>query len=156
MELRLVEARWRTGRLFTSELPGVAAELLAGGHSSPALRELAASTSRERADARELFDRALAELGHGEMTETAASLVLARQVAVEIVSGALEARLGARGISALRWRGGPAVDGALAEFSKLHDRYEALGGLGPVSAVGGRWTDRRVRAAAARLLADAD
>jgi hypothetical protein len=153
MDLQLLEARWRTGRLLTSDLAAVAAELVAAGHDVPAAAQLAAGGGWDQAESRALFEQALAELGRGSMSVSQAALELAGRFADDLLAGELPPHLAARAISNLRWVGGPEVDEALAPFSRLHDGYENASPLGPLRRVSAVVLDRRTRAAARRLRA---
>ena len=150
MDLQLLEARWRTGRLLTSDLSRVAAELAAAGHEGPALTSLASG----RADARETFERVLAELGRGLMTHEEAALVLARHYARQLLDAHGPPDLTARAIGGLRWKGGPGVDAAFEPFARLAERYERAKALGPLSDAVRPLLDRRARALARSLLAE--
>lgn len=137
------------GRIGTSELGRVAAELAAAGYASNGLDALAAG----RVDARDAFEGVLSELGGGAMSEEAAALVLARSFARLLLDGESEPALVAKAIAGLRWRGGEAVDRALIEFDRLHERYERADAFGPLGRLAHPLLDRRARAAAADLAA---
>jgi hypothetical protein len=152
VDIELVEARWRAGRILTSELGAIARELAAAGHESPSVSALASAPEGGRADARSLFDSALTELGGGSMGEAEAALVLARLFARELLAGEIGPEPAARGINSLRWKGGPEVDGALGPFSELEDRYETARATGPLGGIIRILVHRRMRSEARRLL----
>ena len=63
-DLRLVAAKWEANLLPRERVPEIATELLQRGHDTPSLRVAAGLLPSELDEARELFGRALAELGH--------------------------------------------------------------------------------------------
>lgn len=147
MDVELLEARWRMGRILTSELQRVAAELTAAGHRGVALAALAAG----RADPRDAFEQVLRELGGGGMPHDRAALVLARSYAQLLLDGGAPPRLAVKAIGGLRWKGGQSVDTALAPFATLDERYERAGMLGPLARLLVPRLDRRARELARRL-----
>ena len=155
MNIELLEARWRVGYVFTSELGGVARELIAAGHDRPALTVLATMPPSElQEEGRRTFERALRELGHGGMSASDAALFVARHFAHLLLARRLDARATARAIALVRWKGGPDVDAPLAPFDRLAQEYERAV-EGPL---GGRLTlrlDRETRREA-RTLVDRD
>ncbi|MDG4826067.1 hypothetical protein O7635_29820 [Asanoa sp. WMMD1127] len=69
------------GRGRSEELPMVAAEALARGVDSPALRELAGLGRSDVREAAELFERAMAELGHPPRSKDAVAWARIRDIA---------------------------------------------------------------------------
>lgn len=61
--MQLVADRFLAGQIASERLPHLAAEALVEGFDSPALRELAGLSRDEVREARDLFRRALTELG---------------------------------------------------------------------------------------------
>jgi hypothetical protein len=141
IDLELLEARWRMGRILTSELEGVAAELTAAGHDGPALTVLAAG----RADPGDTFEQVLRELGGGGMPHDRAALVLARSFAQQLLDGDAPPRLAVKAIGGLRWKGGESVDEQLVPFTTLDERYERARSLGPLAGLLVPRLDRRAR-----------
>jgi len=151
MDVELLEARWRMGRILTSDLRGIGAELAAAGQGAGAVAALAEG----RSDARETFELVLAELGGGSMTDERAALVLARRFARLLLDGESPPDLTVKAIAGLRWRGGSGVDDALAPFAALHERYERAKLAGPLARLTGPLLDRRARGLAEALAAGA-
>src|SRR5215216_3605154 len=91
VDLDVVEARWRIGLISANDLHGVANELLDEGVSTDSLIDLfALPVDITFWEGPALFDRALSELGRGQMTEAEAARVLSRHIARGVLSGALE------------------------------------------------------------------
>lgn len=146
-DVELLEARWRMGRILTSDLEAIAGELAAAGHSGAALSTLAAG----RADPRETFEQVLLDLGGGHMPSDGAALLLARSFALELLAGEAPPRLAVKAIGGLRWKGGAAVDDALVPFALLDERYERARSLGPLHGLLAPLLDRRAQALARDL-----
>lgn len=87
--IRLVMASLVAAEQPTEDLPDLAAEALAMGIDSPALRELAGTPSAAVRDARDLFMEAAHELGVEPPTEAEARRRLARHWASQIVDGSV-------------------------------------------------------------------
>ncbi|MFD8482124.1 hypothetical protein [Kitasatospora sp. NPDC059673] len=88
--LRVMAMRQVAGRLWPEHLPMAAAELLVGGHDSPALRELAGCSGRERRDDLEqLWYQVLDELGVERLELQEAERWALRDIAARLVSGDL-------------------------------------------------------------------
>jgi hypothetical protein len=147
MDLELLEARWRMGRILTSDLGRVAAELAAAGHGGPAVSALAAG----RTDPRDTFEQVLQELGGGRMADEHAALLLARSFAQGLLADRAPPRLAVKAIAGLRWKGGAGVDGKLVPFAELDERYDRARSLGPLSGLLERRLDRRARDVARRF-----
>lgn len=64
LDLGLLAAEWEADRVPRERIPGLAAELLLAGNDTPSLREAAGLLPGELEAAREVFGRALAELGY--------------------------------------------------------------------------------------------
>jgi hypothetical protein len=150
MDVELLEARWRMGRILTSDLARLAAELAASGYGGPTLTALSTGT----ADPRETFEQVLRELGGGTMAHDRAALVLARSFARQLLEGEAPPRLTVKAIGGLRWKGGETVDDALVPFAQLDERYERARSLGPLAGLLTRGLDRRAHELAGGLLAD--
>ncbi|MGW4379863.1 hypothetical protein [Kitasatospora sp. NPDC004531] len=88
--VRVVALRYRAEWVAAGELPMAAAELLAEGHESPALVELAGCGGRERGDELEqLWHRALDELGMRETESEESAGWALRQLAARLGAGAI-------------------------------------------------------------------
>lgn len=96
--LAITAAQLALGLLLAESLPAVACQALEDGLDSPSLRILAGLTPIEVGEARALFGRVLAELKVLPPSDRQAVLLLARQAASEILSGALTPYQGARAI----------------------------------------------------------
>jgi hypothetical protein len=147
MDVELLEARWRMGRILTSDLERIAAELAAAGYGGPTLTAL----STGKAEPRQAFEEVLRELGGGQMHHDRAALVLARSYARQLLAGDAPPDLAAKAIGGLRWKGGEEVDDELVPFAQLAERYDRAGSLGPFSPLLTRRLDRRARELAGRL-----
>ena len=151
-DLQLLEARWRVGHILTSELGRLADDLRAAGHDVPALAELAGIAARDLGrEARPTFERALRELGCGEMTTSEAALVLAHRWATLLLDGTITPRAGAKAIARLRFKGGAELDEHLLAFELLDAEYDAVQQRRLRRHLTGR-LDRATRAEAGRLL----
>ena len=152
MNVELLEARWRIGYVFTSELPALARDLMAAGLERPALTMLAAMPADElQEEGRRTFERALRELGHGGLSVSDAALVVARHYAQLLLERRLRARAAVKAIALVRWKGGSDVDALLSPFEHLDREYERAAD-GPL---GGRLTlrlDRETRREARTLV----
>src|SRR5580700_4497761 len=83
-------SRLMIGHSASERLPTLAAEALAAGVDSPALRAAAAVNSRDVRDARDLFLEALSELGIAASDEQSAAWRLARHTCGKIVNSNLD------------------------------------------------------------------
>jgi hypothetical protein len=88
--LDLVTARLMVGELSPEELPAIAAQALADGLDSPALREAAGVSALDPREARDAFIRAMNELGVTIPDQTAAMWRLVHLSLFRIASGELE------------------------------------------------------------------
>ncbi|MFD8593472.1 hypothetical protein ACFV1L_00540 [Kitasatospora sp. NPDC059646] len=149
--VRVAAFRRAVGWLTPEQLPMTAAESLASGHDSPALRELAGWSGREpAAELDGLWHRALDELGAGRPDQEAAERWALRDVAARLDAGALgSAREALAAVDGL--------DSAHGEREVRFRRAVARGCCEDCLADGGeasrRW-DAEVRAAAAALVAE--
>lgn len=99
---RIVEARLVLGRHLPPETPTVAAEALAGGWDSPALRLLAGESELTPApDVRDLTRRCVIELGRSLPDESEALLREVAVIATAISTGRVEEFEGCRQIALL-------------------------------------------------------
>jgi hypothetical protein len=88
-------------RVDARDLPMIAAQALARGVDSPALRELAGLGRADARDAADLLTRALQELGRPLRGPQQVRWDRARRLAGDVVAGALSAADGAERIAAL-------------------------------------------------------
>ncbi len=86
VNLELVAAKAMLGLLLPEDLQGAAVDALEEGCDSPSLRILAGLTKAEVGEARQLFDRLLAELHVPKTSRRGAVERLARESAKEILS----------------------------------------------------------------------
>ena len=96
--LLLVAAKHRLELLLSDELPAAAARVVQLGIVSPALEELAALRPSYTEEAQVLFRDALRELKLEVPNERDAVLLIAREIAAEILAGHVSAKAGARRI----------------------------------------------------------
>lgn len=96
--LLAVAAKHRLALILSDDLPTEAARLLEHGITSPALEELAALRPTYTDEAQELFREALRELNLEVPNERDAVLLVAREIAAEILAGHISAKAGARQI----------------------------------------------------------
>jgi hypothetical protein len=87
MPFSLNEARWWFGWINPRDLPKIAAEALAQGYDTSALRQLAGLDANSRLDPGQLFRTALQELGRPSLSRVEAGKAIARHFASEIVNG---------------------------------------------------------------------
>lgn len=118
-------AAWRRAveGLPSEDLPTLAVDALVRGVDCPALRLLAGQAPSDVRDSRDLFDRALDELGIAIPTEQEALWKLVRFTCAQITSGAVSPFAGAEWIwRSASWR----VDdeGDLRIFAGLASEYE--------------------------------
>lgn len=102
--LVLVAAKHRLDVLLSDELPAVAARFVALGIVSPALEELASLRSSYTEEAQALFREALRELEIELPSERNILLMVAREIAAEMLAGRITARAGAEKIWDVRSR----------------------------------------------------
>jgi hypothetical protein len=126
-------ALWALGRLPSEELPRIAAEWLADGIDTPAIRELAGISSPEMPDVGPLFSKALSSTHLRELTRDEALRTIAQQYAQEIVEGKVTPHEGARKVwKEVNLESGcdsllsPFI-GAASELEDLPDRTEKDG-----------------------------
>ena len=96
--LELVAAKVVLGLLLPEDLPGVAVDALEKGFDTPSLRILAGLTKAETGEARQVFDRILAELQVPKVSRREAVERLSRESAKEILSGKISPYQGAKRI----------------------------------------------------------
>jgi hypothetical protein len=89
------------GVLSSGDLVNEAAEALAQGYDTPAVRMLAASFDSDDWELRRLLDRALKELGTTLLSKEEAGLSIARSIAEDIVSGGVSPYAGGEKICEL-------------------------------------------------------
>jgi hypothetical protein len=95
LNTELIQAKWVLRQLPTEVLPGIAADLLESGKDSSAIRRVAAHVSPTWFDVHEDFEKVLAELGLPKITQEQAWLVLARDMAKQIIEGRIAPETGA-------------------------------------------------------------
>jgi hypothetical protein len=123
----LLAARETLGLAAAEGLIAEAVELLSNGWDSRSLVLLAGLLRSEAAEAPALFDRALSELGLERPRGEAAVMLLARECAAQICSGATSPYEGARRIWMLSRRAEaqlPALDPFVYAASEWEDRPE--------------------------------
>lgn len=96
IDVRLVAAEFESGLLKPERLPGTATSLLVEGHDSPWLRRAAGADQADPDEQRQLFRRALSELGELPLTRPEVGTRLFRLWAERITSGAVTPLEGAR------------------------------------------------------------
>ena len=96
MTLELIEARYVLGQMLSDQLPAIACDLIAMGINSKSLGNLAGLSASEYPDARELFERALLELGRKKMSNELALKYFTKDVSIKILSGSLTPYEGAK------------------------------------------------------------
>jgi len=94
----MVAAKWVLGLIPSEALPQIAADALAAGLDSPALRELAGELRPTLDASGRLFEEILDEFGVGIPDRSRAGLILARAYAAQITNGSLSPYEGARQI----------------------------------------------------------
>jgi hypothetical protein len=125
-DMAIAAALWDLGLLRSDALPFVAADALAAGQDTPALRELAGTSGFDAAEvAAPLLEQALHELGVPPAPPCAARLVVARRIAAEIVAGTVSERVGTRSIYvALGDWGDEDCASAKARWLELDDDFD--------------------------------
>lgn len=98
INIRSLLAQYVIGSLRVEELPRFAAEALVEGLDSPSLRQLAGAGEEDAEECWMLFHRVIRELELEVPSPDAAGLVLARDIAEEVVSGTLSPYVGAKRI----------------------------------------------------------
>jgi hypothetical protein len=98
MLIETAEVLWALHQLPSEELPQTATELLTAGYDCQALRVLAGLTSTELADASDLFERVMRELGRPPLPRREAVLRYTRLVSKEILHGEIAPYDGAKRI----------------------------------------------------------
>jgi hypothetical protein len=86
------------GLLPVEALPGMALDAIQAGYDSPSLRQLAGASEHDTEEAHRLFGKAIQELGLPIPQAPEAGLTLARDIAREVVSGAIAPYEGAKRI----------------------------------------------------------
>jgi hypothetical protein len=90
VDLNLVEARWRLGLITASDLHELASSLLDEGVESESLIELFALPTDEVIwSGSRLFEKALVEVGRGELTDDEAARAVAYDLARRVLDGSL-------------------------------------------------------------------
>jgi len=98
VNLSRIAANYILGNLLTEDLPTLAIEALQAGYDSPSLRQLAASEGSQSDEIRKLFSKALEELKINAPSLTEAGLMLAQDIAKDIVMGRIAPYEGAKRI----------------------------------------------------------
>jgi hypothetical protein len=96
---------WVLGLLDSRDLPAVATAALSMGTDSQCLRELSGLSPVDLAEAGEIFEKAIRELGWGIPDRRSAAALYARCIAQLILSGDVTPRDGAK----MLWRASVAV-----------------------------------------------
>jgi hypothetical protein len=111
MNLELMYAQWKMGELPPARLPSLAGDLMVRGHQGPAVMTMVSFHRPSRAELEGVFERVLEELGLPIPRETHCLLILAQNIAREIVERRLEPDDGASRVSGwadklsgVRWR----------------------------------------------------
>lgn len=98
MELNKIIARYVLGLLPVDELPTIALDAIQAGYDSPSLRQLAGTGENDTEESHGLFAKAIRELKLPVPTPAEAGLTLARNIASEVLSGAIVPYEGAKRI----------------------------------------------------------
>jgi hypothetical protein len=143
------------GWLRTDDLPFVAADALANGADSPALRELAGTSASDATEVgRDLLTSVMSELALQPASPCAARLAVASQIAEGILDGTVTERAGTRRIYfALGDWGDEDCDTVKARWLEFDDGFDRLTYDIPAHRPDLAELQRAVRAAAADLLA---
>lgn len=132
--LELAGLRLAIGEQAPELLPNIATDALVRGLDSPALREAAGVSPRDVDDARDLFEKALRELGLGPPAgEQEALWCLIRYTAQQIVDGGTSPSAGAAWIASVWRRATPEGDlrifvGLMSELEDHPDSWPAIDG----------------------------
>jgi hypothetical protein len=94
------------GRLSYADLPEVAVNALGLGYDGRAIRRLASLNKPSYFDVGDLFEKALVEMGIGELSKKDASVFLVKEIANEVLSGKKEPLAAAYEIWLLCWDAG--------------------------------------------------
>lgn len=98
MNIDTILAKHVLDLLHVEELPGFALDAIQAGYDSPSLRQLAGTSEHDTEEAHKLFAKALSELGLPAPPAPKAGLTLARDIAKEVLSGAIPPYEGAKRI----------------------------------------------------------
>lgn len=98
MKLDTIAAKYRLGLLAPAELPQIGIEALEAGFDTPALRQLAGEDGNDFDGVKQLFEKALMEIGNDLPPQDEAALLVARSIAEEVIGGQLDPYEGARRI----------------------------------------------------------
>ena len=141
------------GWLRSDDLPYVAADAIANGMDSPALRELAGTSASDATEVGiELLTRVMSELALHPASPCAARLAVARQIAAAILDGTVAERVGTRRIYfALGDFGDDECDAVKARWLEFDDAFDRLTYDIPAHRPDLAELHRSVRAAAADL-----
>ena len=121
--IELAHALWQIGKFPVERLPDVAIQALEKGFDGPALRELAGLQKLTERDLGNLFELALKEVGRLPMSKREAGLIVAKNIAQEIINGNIEPYEGARRIWWDIWEQNRELD-ELKVFVGLASGYE--------------------------------
>jgi hypothetical protein len=125
LSIHLIAAQWACHDLHGEDMPGIAADLLEAGLDSPGLRRLAAeSEAASTADVAGLVARALRDFGIPHpLPEDQAQLILARQIARQVIAGDRVPSNAANYIEQILWGRRPTNE-YLAMLLYLNDERE--------------------------------
>jgi hypothetical protein len=90
LDIRLVEAKLKLGKLYPEDMPQLACDALESGYDGPILGEVALLYKPTSSDIDPLLPGLKAELRLAEIDNRTASLRLAKSLACEILSGKLD------------------------------------------------------------------
>ena len=86
-EIDRANALWTLERLSSEDLPSVAWDALEIGFDGPALRRVAALDKPSSFEVGELFRKALSEMGKSALSKPEAAMLLAKEIAQQVISG---------------------------------------------------------------------
>jgi hypothetical protein len=122
------ESQWVTDAAIAFDLPTLASEALVTGWDSPSLRLLAGLDGVDPRDARDVFLRAISELGRQLPAPELAAAQLTRFYADQVLDGAVEPIRAATAIGTLAIDLGDRAPGVAQAFVGLDDEW--TGGWG--------------------------
>jgi hypothetical protein len=123
LEIDLAQALWCLGQLPPEDIPEIACQALERGFDSPTIRKLAGLHKPVASDIGDLFDRAMIEMGRKPLSKKAAGLLIAKDIAAQIVRGQIDPYQGAREIWWEIWNECERPE-ELKAFVGLADGYE--------------------------------
>lgn len=98
MSVEVDIAAYAVGRIPADQLPSLAVRWIEQGYGSPALLRLGAAQNLSSPEVRDLFFRAVGELGYAMPSLNSAGMILARHIAEEVLSRSLTPYEGAKRI----------------------------------------------------------